>query len=69
MLRPLEGEGVAQRSLGVGLTAAPQGPPRMLRPLEGEGVAQRSLGVGLSCYSSGCHWPSTKPSIGWKLIL
>ena len=41
MLRPLEGEGEAQRSLGVGVTwgnirRVPRG---MLRPLEGEGGA------------------------------
>ena len=48
MLRPLEGEAGAQRRLGVGVTAAPQGPPRMLRPLEGEAGAQRRLG-GVTC--------------------
>ena len=43
----LEGEGAAQRSLGVGVTV-PTGFPEDTGPLEGEGAAQRSLGVGVT---------------------
>ncbi len=43
MLRPLKGEGEAQRSLGVDVTSGNIGrvPRGMQRPLEGEGTAQR----------------------------
>ena len=41
---PFEGEGAAQRSLGVGVTS-PQGPPRNGAPPWGKAKAKHSLGV------------------------